>query len=338
MSKKYLVTGAQGFVGRYAVANILEQEPGSSILGIGRSPGNITHFSHKIRVDETPTLAPLPKSIQNSLETTVNYRYQQVDLLNQAALKRTITAFRPSHVIHLASALSGDRPDTLFRSNTEGTINLMEALGEQREETPQIVIGSTGGVYGLEATAPFNESDKTIPIQIYSVSKLAAELAAAVIANKNNTPLVYARIFNIVGPGQDERHVCGNWMAKLISLKNQPGKKELSVGTLSTTRDFIDVRDTANACIYLASHGEPGQAYNVASGRETDLKSLLSICIKTTDLQESLAITTSPANSNDATAHYAKVEKLTSLGWSAQFSLAKSIDDIYQYYTELMAQ
>lgn len=336
MTDRYLVTGGQGFVGRFVVAQLLLSRPDARVLAVGRSPESTGYFTHTMDRGGDPSPAPLPVSLPSSLFEDDRYAYARADLSSATALDELLERFSPTRVIHLASGLWGDATSKLFRCNVEGTVNLLEALARRANTPERIVLGSSGGVYGEVSELPIHEDAPAAPIHMYSVSKLAAELAAKVVAKQADLPLVVARIFNVVGPGQDERHVCGRWMNRLTEISCDPGAstiQRLDVGNLTTTRDFIDVRDTAAACVLLTELGVNGETYNVGTGRETMMRDLLSVCLEVSGLGPG-AVEDAERRAADIPRHFADVSKLARLGWSPTIRLKESLQDIRSYYLD----
>src|SRR5437868_7128209 len=129
MSKRYLITGAQGFVGRYLAAHLLGADEGAEVLGVGRSPRSDDRFAHAIHWGPVRLAAPLPGEF-NGVFRDRRYRYLAVDLRQRTGLSEAIRDYRPQVVVHLAAALRDDPPESLFRVNVEGTIHLIEAIAE----------------------------------------------------------------------------------------------------------------------------------------------------------------------------------------------------------------
>src|SRR6185369_2381755 len=206
-----------------------------------------------------------------------------VDLNDPQRMSRALAEFRPQVVIHLASALRDDPPQSLFRTNVEGTMRLIEAIAESRIDPPKLILGSSGGVYGSPSgkDLPLTEDAACRPIDLYSISKLAAEQAARALARLYNIPMIAARLFNLVGPGQDERHAGGKFASRLAAIAGDQLPRIIEVGGLATTRDFIDVRDAACALRFLVERGVAGATYNIASGIETRIDALLAMTIRT---------------------------------------------------------
>ena len=333
MSARYLVTGAQGFVGRFVVANVLQNNPTATVLGIGRSDKLTDSFTHQIEWLGDTIQAPLPAQIPAELFANERYQYESVDLLDSSRLRSVVTDFSPTRIIHMASGLFGDSVTKLLQCGVEATVGLLESI-PKANHVERIVLGSSGGVYGCPTELPLLETHVPSPIHMYSVSKLASEMAAYVIARQRNLPIVVARIFNIMGPGQDERHACGRFMRELTAIAQSHQPPTLEVGTLETTRDMIDVRDTASASVLLCERGRPGEIYHVASGQEVRMREVLMQCVRAAGLEETIDIREGHQRTVDIPRHFASIEKIRGLGWVPQFSLEESLQDLHAYYAD----
>jgi nucleoside-diphosphate-sugar epimerase len=338
MSRRYLITGAQGFVGRYLAAHLLNVDCDAEVLGIGRSRRCDDRFTHAIHYGTTRLAAPLPDELKVSFSDQ-RYDYAAVDLKNQARMSRALTEFRPQVVVHLASALRDDPPESLFRINVEGTMRLIEAIADSRIDPPKLVIGSSGGVYGIpsQKELPLKEDAPCRPIDLYSISKLAAEQAARALARLYNIPMISARLFNLVGPGQDERHACGKFAGRLAAIVGNQLPRAIEVGALAITRDFIDVRDAALALHLLSESGVAGETYNVASGKETTIDALLAMTLRVAKLAGAVEIRTGEQRTVDIPRHFADIERLNALGFQPRYDLRRSIEELFRYYVDTVA-
>src|SRR5262249_15782580 len=156
-----------------------------------------------------------------------------------------------------------DDPRHLFATNVLGAMALIDAIAQAAPHVRIVVLGSTGGVYGIPQALPIAESASCHPIDMYSASKLSSEHATRIVAERLGVPVLWGRVFNLVGPGQDERHVCGKLAARAAAIACGVVEPVVEVGNLEATRDFIDVRDVVRAVALLVTAGQPGQAYNV---------------------------------------------------------------------------
>ncbi|REK09980.1 MAG: NAD-dependent epimerase/dehydratase family protein [Planctomycetota bacterium] len=334
----YLITGAQGFLGRYLVAHLLEHEPDCRIVGLGRSPRNDESFTHQILLGQQNTPAPLTDALR-AVAGDERYSYVQADLSQMAQMVGTLRDVRPGVIFHLASALRDDPVDILFQTNVVGSVRLLEAVAAAQLGDPKVVLASSGGVYGipLPDSLPLDEQAVCRPNDYYSISKLSSEQATALIAKHSRIPTVTGRIFNVVGPGQDERHVCGRIISQLAAI-GSGATSAVRIGALETTRDFIDVRDVAAALACLSRHGAKGETYNVASGQETSIQQVLDLSLDVADLADRVEVHHLPGRPADIPRHFGSNERLGQLGFELQYSLRQSLADILGYYRGCWAQ
>lgn len=333
--RRYLVTGAQGFLGRHVVEALLALQTRARVLGIGRSPYAPECFTYSLRWAGKSFRAPAPAYLRSIVDST-RYRYLALDLCDGGATEKLIREFEPEVVIHLASGLKGDPIDCLMRNGVEGTVWLFEALGHLNKPDMRLLYGSSGGVYGTlpEHLLPIREDVPTKPADLYGLSKLAGEHACRIQAEKYGIAVTYARLFNLVGPGQDERHVCGRFAAQIAAILLGLQPPVVKTVDLQTTRDFIDVRDCARAMILLSKKGMPDETYNVASGVETTIASILDTILEHAGLRDHVTICSSEDSVSGVRRHYASTVRLSELGFRAERSTKDSLGDLLNYYLQ----
>lgn len=335
MSTRFFVTGAQGFVGRYLTAHLLAERPDAEVFGIGRSPERRDSFSHSIGWAGGRLPAPLPADLEPAARHPA-YRYAPIDLNARGPLARTLAAFRPHVVIHLASALRDDSPGDLVRTNVEGTGTLIHAIADAGVSIRRLIVCSSGGVYG-SAVPPLDEESACWPIDLYSVSKLTAEDLACALAARCGIATTVARLFNVVGAGEDDRHAGPQFARQSAEIHHGLRARVVDVGDLSATRDLIDVRDVAAALSTLADHSAAG-VYNVATGVESSIPSLLDGVLGAAGLSAAVEIRQRPTGSGGLKRHFADVSRLRALGWAPRFELARSARDMVEYYLVRVAE
>jgi len=335
MIERVVVTGAQGFVGRHLV-HLLLASPGVEVLGIGRSPDDRTSFTHEVHHGPTAIRAPLPPEMRARL-VSERYRYRRLDLRHTAELVRVLGEFAPTCVVHLAAALRDQPLAELLDSNVGAAASLLDALVGAKLESCRVVLGSTGGVYGQVAPTqlPLREELRGAPVDLYSLTKQTSEDATRILAERHGLRVVWARLFNLVGPGQEERHFFGRVAAQLSAIRAGQAAV-LELGDLAATRDFLDVRDAADALWLLARHGEPGLAYNVASGRETRIADALALLIDVAQLAVEVRSLTRRAH--DVPRHVGDIARIAALGFRPRIALRDSARDVIAYYAVLGAE
>jgi GDP-4-dehydro-6-deoxy-D-mannose reductase len=328
VTRRYLVTGAQGFLGRYLVARLLRDEAECEVLGIGRSPRDDAHFTHALAWSGAPLPAPLPAELRPAARDP-RYDYRPADVAD--ALAHAVADFRPHAVFHLASGLRGDPRDALYRTALGGTRGLLAWIAAAGVPVERIVLGSSGAVYraGPGCAPPFAEDAPLRPADAYGRSKLAAERACRAFPH---LPVVRARIFNLVGPGQDERHAAGRFAGRLAAMAGAGAPRRLEVGSLAPTRDWMDVRDAASALALLARRGEPGRAYNVATGVEVPVREVLDALVRRSGMAVGVREDRAGPPPGEPR-HVADVGRLRALGFAPAYALRDTLAELWDYYT-----
>lgn len=327
MKGPLLVTGAQGFVGRWTVQEAVRAGTWRSVVGLGRSL-RCNGFTHQVSLGADRVRAPLPPGLEVEI---LGYRYAAIDVRDHEALIALLQTERPSAIVHLASALRDEPFNTLFPVNVGGTIAMLRAIAESGIAIDRFVLASSGSVYGPPASLPLAETHLPVPPDLYAVSKLAAEYAARIVAGESAIPLVIGRIFNVVGPGLDERHACARFASQLAAIANGRIPGPVIVGDLAPERDFIDARDVAQALLLLAERGAPGVTYNIACGRSTSMQTIFDELSGLAGIAD-VATERRYVRAIDPTRVVADISRLTELGYAPRYTLSASLADLYAYY------
>lgn len=245
---RILVTGASGFAGRYLV-EYLRNTPGVEIHGTvygGAAPEGMTPHA--------------------------------CDLRDPAAVDALIASVRPDQVYHLASASnvqsSPDRAWDTIENNTFTLLRLLRACGGIKSP-PRILAVTTGEFYETRDQGCLDETAPVNPTNPYAVSKMVQEMLAVQYA-MSGLPVIRARPFNHGGAGQASGFVLTDFAAQIarIAAGKQSPLVEVS-GNLDSERDFTHVRDVVRAYALLMEKGQPGEAYNIASGVTWRIRAIL---------------------------------------------------------------
>lgn len=201
--------------------------------------------------------------------TSIDRSLDGVDILDAPALLDLFRRVRPEVVYHLAGASdvggSWQTPQATFRSNAEGTLNVLWASREAGCE--RVLTVGSADVYGkvTRADLPISEDQPLRPVSPYAASKCAADHVALQAYLGYSQHVVRARPFNHLGPGQTDRFVAPA-LAGRVARNELAGEEVVLVGNLSPQRDFTDVRDVVRAYRLLVESGRAGEVYNVCSG------------------------------------------------------------------------
>lgn len=243
---RLLVTGADGFVGRWLVRS-------------ARAEG------HDVIASVIPGAAPPAEWADPGDGPLVEV--VRADVREKSDLQR-LAATPVDAVVHLAAIASGAAarldPQAAMDINAIATVWLLTFLAEAGQH-PRFLLVSSGEVYGGGHGAPIPETAEVHPGSPYAASKWAAEEPARSIGESEQIPLIIARPFPHTGPGQTPQYVLPALASRLIEAK-RTGATSVKTGNLAAVRDFLDVRDVVRAYLLLLEHGVAGEVYNVASG------------------------------------------------------------------------
>jgi GDP-4-dehydro-6-deoxy-D-mannose reductase len=205
---------------------------------------------------------------------------RDVDIRNTEQLRLLIDRVKPDHVIHLAAITSlkesFQNPSQTFEINFGGTLNLLTALHESGFNGKFLFVSSSE-VYGAlaENDLPVDELKLTKPLSPYGISKIASEALCYQWSQREQFKIIIARPFNHIGAGQSERFAIANFGRQVAKIKLGLEAPVIYVGDIDTTRDFTDVRDIVAAYVKLLDLGQNGEIYNVCSGVERTVRSLV---------------------------------------------------------------
>ncbi len=193
-----------------------------------------------------------------------------LEITDPAAVQRAFVEAAPEAVYHLAGqanvGASWSDPFSTFQVNAAGTLNVVQAA-VKLERMPRVLVVGSAEVYGVVTPddLPVSESRALRPASPYAASKAAAEMVALQAHLGNGLPVMVARSFNHIGPGQSDGFVVSA-LAKRVVQARRESASFISVGNLSPRRDFTDVRDVVRAYRCIIESGVPGAAYNVCTG------------------------------------------------------------------------
>jgi GDP-4-dehydro-6-deoxy-D-mannose reductase len=260
---KVLVTGADGFVGRWLIRRLLAD--GREVFGA-------------VRPGQSP--APVAPTGDLTPEEHARVRWLPLELTDIESVRACIDLPYDA-VVHLAAVSSTSDatrdPGFAWNVNAAGTARIVQVLGHARrigQADPLVLVTSTAEVYGSSDTARARrETDPIAPSSPYAASKAGEEIAALEAWRRTGLRVVVTRAFAHTGPGQDTRFVVPAFAERLRAAK-RIGAPVVKVGNLEPVREFLHVRDVVDAYARLLTKGQPGETYNVASGQAVSLEEL----------------------------------------------------------------
>jgi CDP-glucose 4,6-dehydratase len=240
-NKHILITGISGFVGKH-LAEKLEKK-GAVVYGISRTTKAKRIFTGDI---------------------------QDIDLIEKINKKYKIDIC--FHLAAEALVESGQKdPYKTFRTNIEGTLNILESA--RRNNLSRVIIASTSHVYGSNPL-PFKEEYPPKPSRPYETSKTCVDLIAQSYADSFNLPVLISRLSNIYGPGDvNFKRLIPKTVRTVLSNESP----EMWGG--GAVREFIYIDDAVNAYLKMAlapmSSIEKNRIYNFGTGKRYSVKDVI---------------------------------------------------------------
>lgn len=266
--KKILITGGAGFIGSHVIRHFLTKYPNYHIynLDVLTYAGNLENL----------------KDIQSA----PNYTFIKGDITDEGFINNIFEKYKFDSVIHLAAESHVDRsitdPLAFAKTNILGTMVLLNAfmkLWKTNWEDRRFYHVSTDEVYGsLGNTGLFEETTPYDPNSPYSASKASSDHFVRSYGETYGLPYVITNCSNNYGPNQ--------FPEKLIPLfiNNIINKKPLPVyGDGNYTRDWLFVKDHAEAIDLVFHKGDLGETYNIGGFNEWKNIDLVKLLCKQMD-------------------------------------------------------
>ena len=251
--RNILITGGAGFIGSHVVRLFLNKYPDYKIYNLDKLTyaGNLENL--------------------RDIQDKSNYEFIKGDIVDAAFINEIFTRFQIEDVIHLAAESHVDRsitnPDEFIFTNIVGTVNLLNTAREYWKEDynkHRFYHISTDEVYGsLGETGLFTEDTSYDPKSPYSASKASSDHLVRAYNNTYGLNVVISNCSNNYGPNQ--------FPEKLIPLciHNIKNNKPLPIyGDGKQTRDWLWVKDHAEAIDLIFHNGKTGETYNVGGFNE----------------------------------------------------------------------
>jgi UDP-glucose 4-epimerase len=292
-----LITGAGGYIGQHLCLNLLAK--GWNVLGLGRS-------SKSAHLKETEWICG--------------------DITDADVVNRAIAA--SDAVIHLACLpLEESQRDPMqaLRINIDGTLNLLEAL--RNERIGRFIFASTCQVYGGQGPLPNSELDLPHPRSAYAASKLSAEMWCEAYRNMYQLPVQTLRLFNVYGPSVDDspRPTVETIFLRQVKSGGHPNVR----GNPRNGRDFIHIHDVVKAFLHALDNPFCDGPVNIGTGVLTTIKELAHLATSVLDK----SIKPNIIESNDpAICFQADITRASKFGFHAQIDLENGMRQLAQNY------
>ena len=328
---KLLVTGGAGFIGSNVIHHVIENPAVAKLVNLDC----LTYAGHLINLKD--------------VEQHPKYAFEKVDLRDKEEVLRVVRQHGITHVMHLAAESHVDRsitgPGDFIHTNVVGTFNLLEACRACWSDKAKADIRfhhvSTDEVYGsLGATGYFTETTPYAPNSPYSSSKAGSDMLVRAYHHTYGLPTVITNCSNNYGPYQFPEKLIPVVIQSLLERKSVP-----VYGDGMNVRDWLYVRDHAEALWTVLARGKAGETYNIGGHNEwANIRIVELIC----DLIDELAperggdsrklitfVTDRPGHDRRYAIDATKIQQ--ELGWMPAHHFEQGIRETVRWYLDNQA-
>ncbi|HXT10428.1 MAG TPA: dTDP-glucose 4,6-dehydratase [Candidatus Angelobacter sp.] len=327
-----LITGGAGFIGSNVVHQVIDQPEVQRLVNLDC----LTYAGHLVNLE---TVSRHPK-----------YVFEKVDLRDKAAVLGVVEKHAITHVMHLAAESHVDRsitgPGDFIHTNVVGTFNLLEACRAVwfteafRNGNPDVKFHhvSTDEVYGsLGPTGFFTETTPYAPNSPYSSSKAASDFLVRAYHHTYGMPAVITNCSNNYGPYQFPEKLIPVVIQSVLARKGVP-----VYGDGMNVRDWLYVRDHAEALWMVLRGGKAGETYNIGGQNEwANLRIVELICDLIDEMRPRLGgssrklitfVKDRPGHDRRYAIDASKIQR--ELGWTPAHRFEQGIRETVRWYLE----
>jgi dTDP-glucose 4,6-dehydratase len=327
-----LITGGAGFIGSNLIHHVINRPEVTRLV-------NLDCLTYAGRLENLVEVAEHPK-----------YVFEKVDLRDKAAVLGVVQRHGITHVMHLAAESHVDRsitgPGDFVHTNVVGTFNLLEACraawldSSSRIPHPASRFHhvSTDEVYGsLGATGLFTETTPYAPNSPYSASKASSDMLVRAYHHTYGLPTVITNCSNNYGPYQFPEKLIPVVIQSVLARKPVP-----VYGDGMNVRDWLYVRDHAEALWLVLTQGRAGETYNIGGRNEwANLHIVQLICDLIDEMAPQLGgnsrelirfVTDRPGHDRRYAIDATKIEK--ELGWLPAHKFEGGIRETVRWYLD----
>ncbi len=258
---RILITGVTGFVGGYLVEQCHARYPQAELFGL---------YNHREPLEDFA-----------AMKHVISLK---ADITQEEDVRRVLAQAQPDIIFHLAAqssvAASWSDPVRTLQVNTIGTLRLLEAVRQEHPLARVVLVGS-GEEYGVVQPHenPIREEYPLRPINPYAVSKATQGLYGYQYFVAFQLSIIRVRSFNHFGPRQSDVFVLPGFARQIALIEAGKAEPIVLVGNLQAKRDFSPVEDVVAAYLAVAEFGQPGEVYNVGSGKARSIRGILDLLL-----------------------------------------------------------
>ncbi len=308
MSKHYLVTGGNGFIGNSIVQMLLNE-------------------GHRVTVFDN-----IFRHSKKKINNVKNFKFIEGDICKYNDINKS--SKKVDALVHLAY-INGTKnfyeiPNKIIEVATKGIVNVFDAC--LSNNIKEIYLASSSEVYHHPSKIPTDENTSLIipdpfnPRYSYGAGKILTEIYGLSFA-KFFKKLIIFRPHNVYGPNMGYDHVIPEITNKILNLKNN---KLIIQGSGEETRSFIYIDDFVSAFKILLTKGKHNNIYNIGNNEEVTINDIVSSISKI--LEKKIIIKKGTLQKGGTLRRCPNIVKIKKIGYKQHYSLIKGLKKTVDWY------
>jgi len=294
---KYLITGGAGFIGSHLVEKLLNS-------------------GHKVTVIDNLSTGRL-----NNLKKIKNYKKINFVKADISKIGKWTDYFKNIDCVYHLAALADivpsiNFPEKYFKSNVEGSLNVMQAC--RKFNIKKLIYSASSSCYGIPKNYPTKENEFISTLYPYALTKYLGENICLHWGKLFGIKIISLRLFNVYGTRSRTSGTYGAMFGVFLAQKIA-NKPYTIVGNGEQTRDFTYVYDVVDAFIAASKSKYSHKIYNVGSGKTISVNKI----VKLLGGKNKINIPKRPGEPDCTYADINKIKK--ELKWKPKINIEKGV-------------
>jgi len=268
----------------------------------------------------------------------------ELDLLDQRAVREYLAATRPDYVIVAAAKVGGIHANNIYRAEFIHQNLVIEANlihGAFEAGVRGLMLLGSSCIYPRDCPQPIKEEYLlTGPLEQtnepYAIAKIAGLKMCEAYNRQYGTSYIAVMPTNLYGPNDnfdlETSHVLPALLRKAHEAKQRRDAKLVVWGSGAPMREFLHVDDMADACVFLLEHGVGDGTYNIGTGTDVTIRELAETIKGVVGFEGQLDWDRSKPDGTPR--KLLDVSRMAALGWRARIGLDEGIRSTYQWFKE----
>jgi GDP-L-fucose synthase len=284
------------------------------------------------------------KLTQEGFTDIITRTHEELDLTRQAQVEAFFRQEKPDYVILAAAKVGGIHandtyPADFIMKNLQMECNVIDAA--YRNQVKKLLFLGSSCIYPRECPQPIKEEyllsgylEQTN--EAYALAKIAGLKMCAYYNRQYGTNYISVMPCNLYGINDnfqlENSHVLPALIRKFHEAKLSGAESVTVWGSGTPLREFLNVDDLADACLYLMDHYRGNDFFNVGYGSEVTILELAQLVKKVTGFRGEIVL--DPSRPDGTPRKLTDISRIRAEGWEPKIDLETGIRGTYEWFCE----